>query len=216
MLSVQGLPEAGKGAILTCVAHAGRVDLDADLVGLGRRHLDVLDAQLLASLPGNGGLAGDSLCKSPLEGAFRLDPLGRTATTPPSVSAASPPRTLPTVEAIFVSIELGESVSLQSTAMRRRSHRRQEMLGAIMGVERQHQRKRLEARPLYLPRRREGSLPLVCWVFSRRCVFPPARAVPCLFPCVPSFQMFDPVVSQPLRGMTRAKAGALCCEDDGK
>lgn len=45
----------------TCVADTGVVNLHADLVGLGRSNLDILDAQLLASLPGNGSLAGDGL-----------------------------------------------------------------------------------------------------------------------------------------------------------
>ena len=49
--------------VRVCVADTGVVDLDADLVGLGRRNLDVLNAQLLASLPGNGSLAGDGLIR---------------------------------------------------------------------------------------------------------------------------------------------------------
>lgn len=51
---------AGQG-VCVCVADTGGVDLNADLVGLGRSDLDVLDAQLLAGLPGNGSLAGDGL-----------------------------------------------------------------------------------------------------------------------------------------------------------
>jgi hypothetical protein len=43
------------------VADAGVVDFDSDLVSLGGSDLDVLDGKLLASLPGNGGLAGDGL-----------------------------------------------------------------------------------------------------------------------------------------------------------
>lgn len=43
------------------MAHSRVVDLDADLVGLGRRDLDVLEGEGLAGLPGNGGLAGDGL-----------------------------------------------------------------------------------------------------------------------------------------------------------
>lgn len=39
-----------------CVADTGVVDLDADLVGFGSSDLDVLDAQVLASLPGDGSL----------------------------------------------------------------------------------------------------------------------------------------------------------------
>lgn len=46
---------------LTCVADTGVVDLDADLVGLGRGDLDILDGQLLTGLPGDGGLASDGL-----------------------------------------------------------------------------------------------------------------------------------------------------------
>lgn len=38
-------------------------DLDAHLVGLGRRHLDVLDAEILAGFPGHGGLASDGLLR---------------------------------------------------------------------------------------------------------------------------------------------------------
>jgi hypothetical protein len=44
-----------------CMADAGVVDLDADLVGAGRQYLDVLIAELLAGAPGNGGLASDGL-----------------------------------------------------------------------------------------------------------------------------------------------------------
>lgn len=40
----------------TCV-----VNLNADLVSLGGGDLDVLDGEVLASLPGNGSLAGDGL-----------------------------------------------------------------------------------------------------------------------------------------------------------
>lgn len=43
------------------MADAGVADLDADLMGLGRRHLDILNAELLAGAPGNGRLAGDGL-----------------------------------------------------------------------------------------------------------------------------------------------------------
>ena len=39
------------GYSLTCVTHAGIVDLNADLVCLRRRDLDVLDCKILASLP---------------------------------------------------------------------------------------------------------------------------------------------------------------------
>lgn len=37
------------------------VDLDTNFVGLGRRNLNLFDAQGLASLPGDGGLALDGL-----------------------------------------------------------------------------------------------------------------------------------------------------------
>ena len=47
--------------VATCVADTGVVDLDPDLARLGRRDLDVLDAQLLAGLPGDGGFASDGL-----------------------------------------------------------------------------------------------------------------------------------------------------------
>lgn len=43
------------------MAHSRVVDLDTDLVGLGRRDLDVLEGEVLAGLPGDGGLAGDGL-----------------------------------------------------------------------------------------------------------------------------------------------------------
>lgn len=49
--------------VRVCVADTGVVDLDSDLVGLGRGDLDVLNAQLFASLPGNGGFAGNRLGK---------------------------------------------------------------------------------------------------------------------------------------------------------
>lgn len=50
---------------LTGMADARVVDLDADLMGLWRSDLDVLDAQLLASLPCNGCLAVDGLSCEP-------------------------------------------------------------------------------------------------------------------------------------------------------
>jgi hypothetical protein len=43
------------------MADTGVVNLDSDLVGLGGSDLNVLDAQLLAGLPGHGSLAGDGL-----------------------------------------------------------------------------------------------------------------------------------------------------------
>lgn len=43
------------------VADTGVVDLNADLVGFGRCHLDVLNAEVLGGTPGNGGLASDGL-----------------------------------------------------------------------------------------------------------------------------------------------------------
>ena len=51
---------AGEG-VGVCVADAGVVDLDSHLVGLGRGNLDILDAELLASFPGDSCLAGDGL-----------------------------------------------------------------------------------------------------------------------------------------------------------
>lgn len=42
--------------MLTRVADARVVDLDADLVGLGRGDFNLLDAEVLAGFPGNGGL----------------------------------------------------------------------------------------------------------------------------------------------------------------
>ena len=38
------------------MADTSVVDLNADLVGLGRGNLDGLDAQVLAGFPGNGSL----------------------------------------------------------------------------------------------------------------------------------------------------------------
>lgn len=48
-------------ALLTRVANTGIVNLNADLVGLGGSDLDILNGQVLAGLPGDGGLAGDGL-----------------------------------------------------------------------------------------------------------------------------------------------------------
>lgn len=39
-----------------CVANTGVVDLDTDFVGFGGSDLDVLDAKVLAGLPGDGSL----------------------------------------------------------------------------------------------------------------------------------------------------------------
>lgn len=47
------------------MADTGIVDLDSDLVGLGRSNLDILDREVLAGLPGHGGLAGDGLSRVP-------------------------------------------------------------------------------------------------------------------------------------------------------
>ena len=52
-----------EGRVVTCVADASVFDLDAHLVGLGRRYLNVLIAELLAGAPGDGRLAGDGLRK---------------------------------------------------------------------------------------------------------------------------------------------------------
>jgi hypothetical protein len=43
------------------VANTSVVDLDTDFVSLGRSDFDVLNRKVLAGLPGDGGLAGDSL-----------------------------------------------------------------------------------------------------------------------------------------------------------
>jgi hypothetical protein len=45
----------------TRVADACVVNLDSHLVSLGRRNLNILNGEVLASFPGNGGLAGDCL-----------------------------------------------------------------------------------------------------------------------------------------------------------
>lgn len=47
--------------VRTCVTDSGVVDLDAHLVCLGRCDFDLLDAEVLAGLPGHGGQAGDGL-----------------------------------------------------------------------------------------------------------------------------------------------------------
>lgn len=46
---------AGQGVGIG-VADAGVVDLDTDLVGLGRGNLNVLDGEVLAGFPGDSGL----------------------------------------------------------------------------------------------------------------------------------------------------------------
>jgi hypothetical protein len=46
---------------ITCVANTSVVDLDTDLVGLGRSNLNVLNGQRLTGLPGDSGLAGNGL-----------------------------------------------------------------------------------------------------------------------------------------------------------
>lgn len=43
------------------MANASVVDFDSDLMSLGRGDLDIFDRELLASLPGDGGLASDCL-----------------------------------------------------------------------------------------------------------------------------------------------------------
>lgn len=43
------------------MADTGVVDLYPNLVGTRRKNLDILNAEVLASLPGHGGLAGDGL-----------------------------------------------------------------------------------------------------------------------------------------------------------
>jgi hypothetical protein len=50
-----------EGRPVTCVADARVMDLDADLMGPGRRYLDILVAEFLAWAPGDGRLAGDGL-----------------------------------------------------------------------------------------------------------------------------------------------------------
>lgn len=47
-----------------CVANTSVVDLNSDFVGTRRKNLDILELQVLASSPGNGGLAGDGLSKA--------------------------------------------------------------------------------------------------------------------------------------------------------
>jgi hypothetical protein len=61
----------------TGVADAGVVDLDANFVCLGRCHFNVLDAQLLAGLPCNGGLvelvSGDAVLCSGIAASNHVD-----------------------------------------------------------------------------------------------------------------------------------------------
>lgn len=52
------------------MANTSVVDLDTDLVGLGRSNFNVLDGQRLTGLPGDGGLTGDGLV---IASAMRLD-----------------------------------------------------------------------------------------------------------------------------------------------
>lgn len=46
-----------------CVADTSVVDLDTDFVSLGRSDLNILNGEVLAGFPGNGGLASDGLVK---------------------------------------------------------------------------------------------------------------------------------------------------------
>jgi len=104
--NTRGAKAAG-GIARTGVADARVVDLDAHLVRLGRRHLDVLDGELLARLPRHGRLAGDGLF--PPASAVTLFRLGllrgparsyagergtRALLTFPTVSAIAPVRGL--------------------------------------------------------------------------------------------------------------------------
>lgn len=59
--------DLGKYSQLTCVTDTGVVNFDADLVGLGRGDFDILDAQGLTGLPGDGSLASDDLVVWPLD-----------------------------------------------------------------------------------------------------------------------------------------------------
>src|SRR5437667_11591620 len=52
---------AARSGIPTCVAYTSIVNLNSDLVGLGRCNLNVLDAKLLACLPRNRRLASYGL-----------------------------------------------------------------------------------------------------------------------------------------------------------
>lgn len=63
------------------MADSGVEDLDPNLVGLGGRDLDLLDAELLARLPRDGGLALDNLVMADGDvswGSFFSLPLHRT------------------------------------------------------------------------------------------------------------------------------------------
>jgi hypothetical protein len=48
-------------SVCVCVADTGVIDLDSDLASLGSGNLDVLNGQVLASLPGDGSLASNGL-----------------------------------------------------------------------------------------------------------------------------------------------------------
>lgn len=57
------------------MADTSVVNLDADLVGLGRSNLNVLEAQRLAGLPGDSGLAGNGLRNEMSKSAFIISRL---------------------------------------------------------------------------------------------------------------------------------------------
>lgn len=58
-----------------CVADTGVVDLNADLVGPGGPNLDILNGEVLAGFPGNGGLLQSAQMLGPL--AFSIRPCPR-------------------------------------------------------------------------------------------------------------------------------------------
>lgn len=85
--------------IYTC-SYTGVVDLHADLVSLGRSNFDILNAQLLAGLPGNSSLAGDGLFT--LRGQLSSVRLSSIANCGGAYHGGAKLLTLPTVEAIVL------------------------------------------------------------------------------------------------------------------
>lgn len=109
----------GQQCVLTRVADSGVVDLNSDLVCLGRGDLDVLDAQLLACFPCYGRLASNGLVT--LASQLFCLPVSKNCSASPSSFAPEFPspqnpwrgsrsmsgsfRTFPTVDAIVVLVQ---------------------------------------------------------------------------------------------------------------
>lgn len=74
----------GQHETLTCMTNSGVVNLDSNFMSLGRSDFDVLDAQVLAGVPGHCGLACNCLiivsaCKVPYFLSFQTPSLGQRA-----------------------------------------------------------------------------------------------------------------------------------------